>query len=282
MATTKTCPKCGCENTEPDALFCEDCGASLKEEICPNCGLPVEPGVDVCENCFAHLLTDKCSFCGKSVEPDDVYCGECGEPLKGVPCPTCGTMNHYNFCMKCGTALTEMAEKEVKIASAEPKVKEMNKLAAEVHQLEKNMPKAMTLKNESITVKPIKKTLKPQNDRADERIRRQFEELMQQKPPLMTTEGAPKNMKNEVDTVAEKKKELQKVLDDMEAKPKETPVLTRNHCMARKPKSVSVGWRCNHMNALHASPQECAHPQKGGKWVVLNNMTEDDLVDDRK
>ncbi len=48
------CPKCQIEN-DPDARFCEGCGAKL-EVVCPECGNTIRPGSKFCKHC-GHNLT---------------------------------------------------------------------------------------------------------------------------------------------------------------------------------------------------------------------------------
>jgi uncharacterized OB-fold protein len=45
------CPACGHSN-RPEAAFCGNCGASLKQEIlCPQCGASNQPGQKFCDAC---------------------------------------------------------------------------------------------------------------------------------------------------------------------------------------------------------------------------------------
>ncbi len=52
-----------------------------------------------------------------------------------------------------------------------------------------------------------------------------------------------------------------KSLNDAEAKEKENKVQER------------MRWRCNWRNFLHLVPSECAHPELGGEWVVLQGSS---------
>ena len=75
--------------------------------VCPSCGQPAGTG-KFCNNCGAPLGLNKCPNCGAEVALGVKFCGECGSPIsmKKV-CPSCGTENEAGtkFCGECGTKL---------------------------------------------------------------------------------------------------------------------------------------------------------------------------------
>lgn len=256
------CSNCGKKHTESGVQYCEECGFPLEKVRCPSCGTFAEKNTDVCETCFGHLAKGECSFCGEKTEIGDAFCGECGGPLNGVLCPVCRTHNQYNFCMKCNTPLTEMAVYETNMALQEPLVIRMNQLADEVARLKNTMNANRNKAAGKLTVSSLYKR------KGDQAVEKGVEE---------THRGTRKDE----ELIKIKEKELQGILNDLEAKPLRTPILVRNYAMARKPGKILVGWRCNYKHAVHSNPQACAYPQKGGKWVVLNNGTSvNDLIDD--
>lgn len=75
--------------------------------ICPECGKPTGAG-RFCNNCGAPLGRNKCPNCGADVALGLKFCGECGQPLASKKvCPSCGAENDpgMKFCGECGTKL---------------------------------------------------------------------------------------------------------------------------------------------------------------------------------
>jgi Archaea-specific RecJ-like exonuclease, contains DnaJ-type Zn finger domain len=76
--------------------------------VCPECGKPAGNG-KFCNNCGASLNMQKCPNCGASVAAGLKFCGECGSPMqqKTGKCPKCGFQNDADmkFCGECGTKL---------------------------------------------------------------------------------------------------------------------------------------------------------------------------------
>lgn len=78
-----------------------------KTTICPSCGRPAGNG-KFCNNCGASLALNKCPNCGAQVAQGLKFCGECGSPMnKSSVCPNCGFENEpgMKFCGECGTKL---------------------------------------------------------------------------------------------------------------------------------------------------------------------------------
>ena len=75
--------------------------------VCPQCGKPSGSG-KFCNNCGAPLGTQRCPNCGAEVALGLKFCGECGSPMsKSSKCPNCGFENEpgMKFCGECGTKL---------------------------------------------------------------------------------------------------------------------------------------------------------------------------------
>ncbi|MBR6312097.1 MAG: zinc ribbon domain-containing protein [Oscillospiraceae bacterium] len=75
--------------------------------VCPKCGKPAGSG-KFCNNCGAPLGTQRCPNCGAEVALGLKFCGECGSPMqKSGRCPSCGFENEpgMKFCGECGTKL---------------------------------------------------------------------------------------------------------------------------------------------------------------------------------
>jgi hypothetical protein len=115
---TVLCPNCSAELPE-EALFCPECGASIKQRKCPNCGAANPLSADICQICKAWLLEGQCKFCYAEVSDEASFCPECGKPKDGIPCPHCGNLSIFDFCAKCGKPVTEEAAVAVQTAHSE-------------------------------------------------------------------------------------------------------------------------------------------------------------------
>lgn len=128
-----TCPNCGAELPD-DAVFCDQCGASLgsigasvvapapapvvamprEENVCPQCGAPTIPGEAFCDNCGASLAAPAVAAptAVQVVEEEPMAAVKPAEPVASWPgliqCPSCGADNlpGSNFCSNCGIRMT--------------------------------------------------------------------------------------------------------------------------------------------------------------------------------
>ncbi len=78
------CPMCG--KPAGNGKFCNNCGASMAMNVCPNCGAQNSPNVRFCGQCGTGLsapaaVPGKCSSCGAQNDPGMRFCGECGAKL---------------------------------------------------------------------------------------------------------------------------------------------------------------------------------------------------------
>ena len=77
---TTICPSCG--KPAGDGKFCNNCGASLALNKCPNCGADVPLGLKFCGECGSPVSANKkCPHCGADNPPGMKFCGECGTKL---------------------------------------------------------------------------------------------------------------------------------------------------------------------------------------------------------
>lgn len=261
------CSVCGATN-DPDALFCEHCGARLRELLCPKCGAPLSEDADYCERCHTYVNTDHCPFCNGLVDDHDTFCPSCGSPLSGIECPVCHSLGHFGFCGSCGTPLTDSARLELQMAW------EDQPYAEKVHQLEEELEKLW-----------LTRPVESEQQQADiERVRmlcQRVKELMAQEGEnTYQVEGEPGNgpvpmSESELkQKILNKQEALQVLLDTMAMPPQENSALARNYAMARKPHISRLAWKCNYKHALHTSPLGCACPKMGGKWVITDGRTE--------
>lgn len=262
------CPHCG-ELNEPGALFCENCGSAIESGKCPSCGSPLPAGADFCEKCKSYVAKDKCSFCGVSMSPEDAFCPECGAPRQGIVCPVCHTHNMFSFCSVCGTPLTEMASRQMSLVQQEPHYARMNQISSDLRKL--------------LHVIPVTTSGQVEKEKRNEDLRNRILSLLNQKSSVLhnNVPGAGLDKLALKDLIALKRKELQEILEETKVQPQASPAMARNYAMAHRPVGSSLGWKCNFKHAIHTGPFGCACPQMGGKWVVLDGLTETQVLDDK-
>lgn len=129
LETTKpVCSSCLHEN-DSSALFCEECGTTLKQPAnCPKCSTTTRPRADICEVCGTWLLKGQCMFCYAHVDEDQAFCGECGNSTSGIPCPRCGELSIFDFCKSCGIPLSIQAKEMVQETAKDQLFQEMASL----------------------------------------------------------------------------------------------------------------------------------------------------------
>lgn len=262
------CPHCGTVN-EAGTLYCENCGTYLKGKACPVCGASVAEGTDLCEHCKSYLSENVCSFCGAKMSEDDAFCPECGSPRRGIVCPVCHSLSMFSFCPRCGTALNEIARKQLEAFKQVPQYKEMAEAAKELENL--------------LHVEPINSSSQMEKVKKNAELRERVLQLLDmdfKMPDRNNIKGVGLDEKSLSGLIQIKRDQLQKLLDSMELTKVDNPAIARNYAMAHKPLGSSLGWKCNYKHAIHSGPFGCACPQLGGRWVILDGKTEHKIVDD--
>ena len=78
------CPNCNNAGHESDAMFCDNCGASLTAMACHSCNTTDHrPGAKFCRHCGSSLFVlecPKCHYVGHV--PGALFCDQCGSPLE--------------------------------------------------------------------------------------------------------------------------------------------------------------------------------------------------------
>lgn len=269
----KLCPLCKHINPA-SAKFCEECGASLDALQCPHCKAEVYPDADICEKCGMWLLPGKCRFCYGELSDDDQFCPECGNPAKGIKCPNCGENNHFDFCTKCNTPLTEAAAEALDQLKNDPQIGEAIKGLEEIRALEKEIEEELqkaTEQQKSDAEKEAKlNRLRNLEGFYKKSGNEQPKEKAQSKPQSLFGAGDEKRL----DAVARKKAELDarkkqmlEKLENAQDKTFDTQQKARCFYNAIKPPGNLV-WECNYVHAIHPAPHDCAKPNLGGKWIV--------------
>ena len=265
------CPKCGTIN-EPDADYCQLCGAFLHTGVCPNCGSEIDPDADFCEACHHYIRTDVCSFCGASFSEMDAYCPECGQPRGGIVCPACHTLNDFSFCKQCGRPLTEQAKEMLAQVRQMPEYKTLVALAQEYDELQMQLP------YETEQDKERDNELQDLRRRVLTLLAEDANDFPEVKPipkrKRVTKEELEESKSRKLDQIAE-------LLSRLAIPADTSPARVRNYAMAQKPSGVRLAWVCNYKQALHSSPCGCAKPHMGGKWVILGHNSTQEIKDDK-
>ena len=109
-ANVRKCPGCGAEMTNPDMMFCTNCGTRLEVN---NTSVPEKEKKQLC----------RCAVCGfETTDEDALFCNNCGAKMSGDNiksefkkpsaairrCPNCSyttTNQDMLFCTECGSRL---------------------------------------------------------------------------------------------------------------------------------------------------------------------------------
>lgn len=259
---------------------------------CPYCHSSIKSGYAICPNCGRSLTPGKCSFCGAPMKENAKFCTRCGQSRNGIECPNCGTLNSRNFCRKCNSPLTAMAQKALSEAQNDPAFKAVLKKAdelAEIHaRIEelRNTPSEQpraelsdedkNLLNEYADIlgmigvtPPAKTVLEEEQPKAERTRRRQYSARS------ISIDDLLKSYK-------EKATEMNDALAAMTPPPDFTPEQQRDYYSARKIATVvtttacdmsdyrPMQWRCNLCGCAHNAPSECAQPELGGVWEYVS------------
>ena len=93
-----TCPFC-LKNVAFDAVFCRECGKSLKDvNKCPQCGAALATGAKFCNKCGA-AAPKTCPQCGGPLILGAKFCNKCGGSLPST------FWFDANICLKCNAPL---------------------------------------------------------------------------------------------------------------------------------------------------------------------------------
>lgn len=264
------CPHCGATN-EVDAMFCEQCGTRLRDQLCPHCGAVLDDKADFCENCNHYIDAEHCPYCYALVGEEDTFCPECGVPFGGIECPVCHTVGQFGFCASCGTPLTDSARRTLnEVWKDNPVTEELRQLENELEQLWMVCP--VTSERQRVVMQNVQslcqrvKELMAQEDEHTYEVNDKSDEKASQ--PIIMDESELN------DKILAKQQALQALLDSMQTKMAENPAIARNYAMACKPHVSRLAWKCNYKHALHLTPLACACPHLGGKWVVTDGKNE--------
>lgn len=268
-------------------------GKSEANQHCPHCGEGIKVGYAICPHCGRSLTPEKCSFCGAIMKPKAKFCTRCGITRDGITCPDCGTLNSRNFCRKCNSPLTKMAQLALSAAKADPMFKAVQKKADELAELHARIE---ALRNSSAEQSPLELS------EEDKALLKEYADILdmigttqihthQKEDTETKSEALPKRKQYSAETVSiddllkaykEKAAEMNDALASMTPPPDFTPEQQRDYFSARKIATVvtetacdmsgyrPTQWRCNFCNNLHDNPSECARPELGGVWEYVS------------
>lgn len=237
---------------------------------CPFCGAMMDSEADFCESCQRYVKSTVCSFCGTPMVDGETYCPECGNPRGSVVCPVCHTFNEFSFCKQCGTPLTDEARDLVAAMKGNQEYQQLMAVCDELQRLDKCLP--------------FNSEADIEQEAANERLKRRVQELLQKDGLRIAHFVERPSPRMRAEELARKKTEqialLNELLDKFAIKPTPSPAIARNYAMASKPAGVRLAWVCNYKHAMHSSPCGCAKPQLGGKWIILDKGSVEQLKDD--
>jgi ribosomal protein L40E len=290
-----TCPGCHAELPE-EALFCPECGLSIKQRVCPKCGAPASPTADICQTCGAWLLEGKCKFCYADLSSSDaLFCPECGKPKDGIPCPHCDTLSIFDFCSNCGKPVTEEAIAELKHAqeemashasSATPETSAVQAAAKKTFNSNQDARRWYNAQAAAQTA-GIETVLAQLETLINSEPQSEEPEVIEDKAPVPAKKSLFSDRQMEsirktgavVDEITRQRLEAERIAEEerkaaeAERKRKEAErqrqikeAQERKEALERQLRARA--WRCNAYGAVHpGGPNECADPSRGGQWV---------------
>ena len=246
---TSTCPNCHAKLPE-EALFCPECGLSIKQRVCPKCGAPASPTADICQVCGAWLLEGKCKFCYADLSSSDaLFCPECGKPKDGISCPHCGKLSIFDFCSNCGKPVTEEAIAELK------------------HAQEEIVSEASSAVSETTTPETAKKTFKSKLETLIN-SEPEPETIEDEAPPVPVRKSlfSERQMESIRKTGAAVDEITRQRAEEAERQRLKKEAQERKEALERQLRAR--GWRCNAYGVVHhGGPNECGDPSMGGQWL---------------
>jgi len=300
-----TCPSCSHENAG-SALYCEECGTSLKSPIkCPSCGSTVCTNADICESCGTWLLKGQCMFCLAPVDEGQAFCGECGNPTSGIPCPQCGKLSIFDFCNACCIPLSVEAKQLVQLRSKDPLLQEVGELLEGLYSPHDtktgqgsilNAPVTSKEQNDEVTrLREYRNAVdKPVVQQDGKSISRSlFSDVQKQRIDMLSKEVLDEIEARRIEEERkrreaeerrlleeERQRQLQKQFNDVMRKLSGKTFSSNQEArrffmniIAGLPEDVTkkitaggMRWRCNAFDCVHDSPSECGDPSQGGVW----------------
>lgn len=162
-----------------------------------------------------------------------------------------------------------MASRQLNMVQMEPQYARMNQIASDLRKL--------------LHVIPVTTPGQMEKEKRNEELRNRILGLLSRQPSAVHNDvpGAGLDKLALKDLIEQKRKELQEILEESKVQSQTSPAMARNYAMAHRPVGSSLGWKCNFKHAIHTGPFGCACPQMGGKWIVLDGLTETQVLDDK-
>lgn len=285
------------------ARFCGECGASTGAP-CSHCGAEVGGG-DFCEACGQWLRDGQCRFCYAELVEGATFCTDCGNDQNGLLCSRCQTASFFDFCGGCGDALSETA-RQMAHSPAEPglaaALQALQQLGQRVLQEPPSSPVPSAAPepiglNLAASLRSVRDTAQRQAASAEaarqqaeaarreaeaaglaeqarrvaeqRRLDREAQEQAAHQQEMALSQASQLTLSAQLRAARER---VQAVLAAAEGLTFDDPQTARRHFMSMRVKlaregQVPRGWRCNFADCEHGTPNECADPSQGGRWL---------------
>lgn len=279
-STGEPCPHCGAEVGGGD--FCEACGHWLREGQCRFCYAELIDGATFCTECGNDQNGLWCSRCQANRFFD--FCGGCGDALSDA-----------------AQQMAQQAPADPALAAALQALHELGRQAPPVAPATLAPPPPSAGRpaglNLAASLRSVRDTEQRQAATAEaarqqaEAARREAEAARQAEQARLAAEQ--RRAAREAQDAAEREQEMaqsqasqltlsaqlraarervQALLAAAEGLTFADPQTARRHFMAMRVKLAREGqapraWRCNFADCEHDTPNECADPSQGGRWL---------------
>ena len=271
--------------------------SALSGGECIYCGATYSPTAQICPECGMGVGDGSCTFCVNIMPSGASVCPHCGNPADGIECQECGTVNFRNFCRSCGASLNSRAALAIDRFKADPKFRQAEQIGVELKKIRdyiEGKSSALDLTHNDETLATDALTDMPADYAA--LFSCEFPASVEKTPPIVSSASSVIQHKPEARTghekskklsvkdamklYAEKKAEMDALLDSIVPPLDLSPEEQRDFCSARQTvvrytetSTITTSrryWICNYCCCQHNEPPECAEPWHGGVWITNN------------
>lgn len=263
-------------------------------------------GGDFCEACGHWLREGQCRFCYAELVEGATFCTDCGNDQNGLVCSRCQTTSFFDFCGGCGDALSEAAQQMAQQVPADAALATALQALHELGRQGQQEPPPSPVRsaapapvglNLAASLRSVRDTAQRQAATAEaarqqaEAARREAEAAglaeqarqaaEQRRAAREAQEQAARQQEMDLSQATQltlsaqlraARERVQALLAAAEGLTFDDPQTARRHFMSMRVKlaregQVPRGWRCNFAACEHGTPNECADPSQGGRWL---------------